>query len=128
MNKLIDCFSSNLAARYDINYSFVMTLFNSTVGPHALLSNHASLVGAFHGHAHHCLCQLENLATYVDGLRLEDLETCERTFSKSNALAMTTQHSSIFHQQQAISLYFMHNNEYEIYSNLGAPSTFASCI
>ena len=95
-NKLIDCFGSNLAAGYNINCSFATTLFNSIVGPRALLSNHASLVGAFHGHTHRRLCQLENLATYIDGLGLEDLKTCERTFSKSNALAATTQHASIF--------------------------------
>ena len=62
--------------------------------PLALLS---SLVGVFHGHAHCQLCQLENLATYINGLGLEDLETCERTFSKSNALATMTRHASMFH-------------------------------
>ena len=118
VNKLIDCFGSNLAAGYDINCSFAMTLFNSTVGPCALLSNHTSLVGAFHGHAHCRLCQLKNLATYIYGLGLEDLETCERTFSKSNMLAAMTRHASVFHRQQAILMYFAHNDEHEVYSNL----------
>ncbi|KAJ7703810.1 hypothetical protein B0H14DRAFT_2647720 [Mycena olivaceomarginata] len=45
------------------------------------------LVGTFHGHAHNRSCQLKHLATYVLGLGLEDLETCERFFSKSNGLA-----------------------------------------
>ena len=117
-NKLTDYFGSNLTDGYDINCSFAMTLFNTIVDPRALLSNHASLVGVFHGHAYHQSCQLKNLAMYIDGLGLEDLKTCECMFSKSNALAATTWHASIFHQQQVISLYFMHNNEYEIYAKL----------
>ncbi|KAG1726327.1 hypothetical protein EDD22DRAFT_789520, partial [Suillus occidentalis] len=52
------------------------------------------------------------------GLGLEDLETCERTFSKSNALAPTTRYTSIFHRQQAIASYFEYNDEYEVYANL----------
>jgi hypothetical protein len=75
-------------------------------------------VGAFHGHAHRRLCQLDHLARYVPGLGLEDLETCERTFSKSNALAPTTRYTSIFHRQQAIASYFEYNDEYEVYANL----------
>ena len=97
VNKLINCFGSNLAAGYDINCSFATTLFNSTIGPHTLLTNHASLVGALHRHAHCRVCQLENLVTYIDGLGLEDLETYEHMFSKSNVLATTTRHTSIFH-------------------------------
>ena len=96
-NKLTDYFGSNLTDGYDINCSFTTTLFNSIIDPHTLLSNHASLVGVFHGHAYHQSCQLKNLAMYIDGLGLEDLETCECTFSKLNMLAVTTRHASIFH-------------------------------
>ncbi|KAF8185812.1 hypothetical protein K438DRAFT_1973660 [Mycena galopus ATCC 62051] len=31
-----------------------------------------SLVGSFHGHGHNCLCQVSNLATYMQGMGLED--------------------------------------------------------
>ncbi|KAI6113200.1 hypothetical protein EV401DRAFT_2058780 [Pisolithus croceorrhizus] len=55
---------------------------------------------------------------YVEGLGLEDLETCERTFSKSNTLASTLPYATAFHQQQAINTYFKHNNIFEIYANL----------
>ena len=102
---------------YNINCSFATTLFNSTIGPCALLSNHTSLAGAFHGHAHCQLCQLENLAMYINGLGLEVLKTCERTFSKLNTLATMTQYASVFHSQQAISMYFAHNDEHKVYSN-----------
>ncbi|KAI6018121.1 hypothetical protein BKA83DRAFT_4496482 [Pisolithus microcarpus] len=55
---------------------------------------------------------------YVEGLSLEDLETCECTFSKSNVLASIVQYSTAFHQQQAINAYFKHNNHFEVYANL----------
>jgi hypothetical protein len=77
-----------------------------------------SLVNAFHGHAHRRLCQLDNLATYTDGLGLEDLEGCERAFSKSNALASSVRHASTFHRKQSIVSYFEHNDLSEIYQNI----------
>lgn len=118
VSKLINAFGADLGGGYDIGCSFETTLRNSSVGPSARLSNHTCLVGAFHGHAHRRVCQLDHLATYVKGLGLEDLETCERTFSKSNALAATTRYASIFHRQQAISSYFSHADDYEVYANL----------
>jgi Kyakuja-Dileera-Zisupton transposase len=67
---------------------------------------------------HNRLCQLWHLATYVKGLGLEDLEGCERAFSKSNALAASLRYASIFHRKQAISTYFEHNDTFEVYQNL----------
>jgi hypothetical protein len=58
------------------------------------------------------------LATYVKGLGLEDLEGCERAFSKSNALAPSIRYASIFHRMQAIATYFDHNDTFEVYQNL----------
>ncbi|KAF8145917.1 hypothetical protein K438DRAFT_1629234, partial [Mycena galopus ATCC 62051] len=63
------------------------------------------LVGSFHGHGHGRLCQVCNLATYVEGMGLEDCEGCESFFSKSNALVSTTRYSTVFHRQQAITTY-----------------------
>jgi hypothetical protein len=95
-----------------------MTLANSPLGPRARELNYTSLVGSFHGHAHRRLCQLSHLATYTKGMGLEDLEGCERCFSKSNALASSLRYASIFHRKQAISTYFRHNDSMEIYQNL----------
>jgi hypothetical protein len=111
-------FGSDLGGGYDIGCQFKTTLANSSLGALGREKNHTCLVGAFHGHAHRRLCQLEHLTTYISGLGLEDLETCERTFSKSNALAASVRYASIFHRKQAISGYFKHNDEYEIYGNL----------
>ncbi|KAG1758241.1 hypothetical protein EDD22DRAFT_827673 [Suillus occidentalis] len=118
VSKLLDTFGDGLGGGYDIGCQFRTTLDNSPLGPRARSLHYTSLVGAFHGHAHRRLCQLDHLARYVPGLGLEDLETCERTFSKSNALAPTTRYTSIFHRQQAIASYFEYNDEYEVYANL----------
>ncbi|KAG0694016.1 hypothetical protein DFH29DRAFT_1037153 [Suillus ampliporus] len=118
VSKLLDTFGSDLSGGYDIGCQFKTTLDNSSLGTHARSLNYTSLVSAFHGHAHKWLCQLDHLATYVSGLGLEDLETCERTFSKSNALAPTMRYASIFHRQQGITNYFEHNDDYEVYANL----------
>ncbi|KIM83422.1 hypothetical protein PILCRDRAFT_54912, partial [Piloderma croceum F 1598] len=72
---------------FDIGCCFKTTLAKSPLGPLAHELNYMSLVGSFHEHAHWCLCQLSCLTTYTTGMGLEDLEVCERCFSKSNALA-----------------------------------------
>lgn len=118
VSKLLNVFGEGLGGSYDIGCKFKTTLARSMIGSHARDLNHYSLVGSFHGHAHGRLCQLDNLATYVDGLGLEDLEGCERAFSKSNSLASAIRYSSVFHHRQAIASYFEHNNDYEVYKKL----------
>ncbi|KAI6125002.1 hypothetical protein EDD16DRAFT_1763245, partial [Pisolithus croceorrhizus] len=118
VSKLMAAFGDGLGGGYDIGCQFQTTLATSTLGPQVRDLNHTCLVGAFHGHAHRCLCQLSHLTLYVEGLGLEDLETCERTFSKSNALASTLRYATAFHRQQAINAYFEHNDIFEIYANL----------
>ncbi|KIO01172.1 hypothetical protein M404DRAFT_28898 [Pisolithus tinctorius Marx 270] len=92
-SKPLDTFGSDLGGGYDIGCRFKTTLASSVLGEH-------------------------NLTTYVEGLGLEDLEGCERAFSKSNALAPSTRYTSIFHRRQAIACYFEHNDELEVYANL----------
>ncbi|KAI6011812.1 hypothetical protein BKA83DRAFT_4474400 [Pisolithus microcarpus] len=117
-SKLLDAFGPDLGGRYDIGCRFKTTLASSAIGEHARSLNYTSLINAFHGHAHNRLCQLDNLTTYVEGLGLEDLEGCERAFSKSNALVSSTRYASIFHRRQAIAYYFEHSDEMEVYANL----------
>lgn len=104
---------------YDIGCDqFQATVKNSQLRELASNLNYKSLVGSFHGHAHNRLCQLSHLATYVEGLGLEDLEGCERFFSKSNALAKSVRYASVFHRQQSIVLFFDHMDKLETYANL----------
>ncbi|KAG1760782.1 hypothetical protein EDD22DRAFT_980489 [Suillus occidentalis] len=116
--KLLDAFGDNLGGGYDIGCQFNTTLNNSSIGALARSLHHTCLVGAFHGHAHRRLCQLFSLTTYIKGLGIEDLETCERTFSKSNSLASPLRYTTIFHRKQAIDSYFEHNDDLEVFSNL----------
>ncbi|KAI6034650.1 hypothetical protein BKA83DRAFT_4470170 [Pisolithus microcarpus] len=117
-SKLLDAFGPDLGGGYNIGCRFKTTLASSAIGERAQSLNYTSLINAFHGHAHNRLCQLDNLTTYVEGLGLEDLEGCERAFSKSNALASSTRYASIFHRRQAIAYYFEHSDEMEVYANL----------
>jgi len=91
------------------------------------LGAHLANLHGFLRHAHGCLCQLSHLATYVEGLGLEDLEGCKHAFSKSNALASTVRYSGMFHRRQTIANYFEHNDEYNVYANL-CVCTFALCV
>ena len=118
VSKMLKVFGHDLALGYDIGCRFKSTLNKSLLRGQVRDQNHTSLVGAFHGHAHNRLCQLRFLATYVDGLGLEDLEGCERFFSKSNALAGSTRYSSAFHRRQSISEYCKHVDAFETYQNL----------
>src|ERR1700722_18325833 len=118
VEKMLKTFGSNLGGGYDIGCKFATTLDQSHLGPNARQLNYTSLVGAFHGHAHNRICQLSHLATYTEGLGLEDLEGCERAFSRSNALASSQRHSSRFHRQQDIVTYFQHMDKTDIYQSL----------
>ncbi|KAJ7671708.1 hypothetical protein B0H17DRAFT_1162089 [Mycena rosella] len=106
---------------YNIGCSFETNIKNSPLGPKAKRLNLRMLVGSFHGHADNQMCQLRYLVTYILGLRIEDLEGCERYFSRSNALARICWYASVYHQKQAIATYAAHVDTFEMYANL---STF----
>ncbi|KAJ3913715.1 hypothetical protein F5877DRAFT_93080 [Lentinula edodes] len=75
-------------------------------------------VGTMHGYAHERACQLNFLLLYQTGTGLEDGETSEQYFSKSNSLASATRHASIFHRRQMITEYAYHTDNFETYGNL----------
>ncbi|KAJ7858418.1 hypothetical protein B0H13DRAFT_2237590 [Mycena leptocephala] len=115
---LMDAFGADIGDGYDIGCGFDTIIGNSPIGEKARRLNFRCLVGAFHGHAHNRLCQLRYLTTYVLGLGLEDLEGCERFFSKSNALSRCTRYASVFHHRQTITTYMAHVDNFETYANL----------
>ncbi|KAJ7281137.1 hypothetical protein C8J57DRAFT_1433838 [Mycena rebaudengoi] len=120
-NALMDAFGEDVAQGYDVGCGFVATLRNSPLGSKVARLKFRSLVGAFHGHAHHRECQLKFLATYVEGLGLEDMEGSERFFSVSNSLARSVRYASVFHRLQTITTYLAHRDSFDVYPNL---STF----
>lgn len=78
----------------------------SSISAKARSHQHQFVVNSFHGHAHNCRCQLWFHPLYRSGLGLEDLETCERVFSGSNAVAPVIRHASYFHWLQFVDLHF----------------------
>ncbi|KAJ7050772.1 hypothetical protein C8F01DRAFT_1000087 [Mycena amicta] len=115
---LLKHFKELLALGYGIGCSFETTVAQSELDPEAKRLCLRCLVGSFHGHAHNRLCQVRHLATYVKGMGLEDLEGCERCFSRSNGLARSCRYASRFHRQQEIASYFKHNDSFETYGTL----------
>ncbi|KAJ7058287.1 hypothetical protein C8F01DRAFT_1220566 [Mycena amicta] len=124
---LLKHFKELIALGYDIGCSFETTVAQSELGPEAKRLCLRCLVGSFHGHAHNRLCQVRHLATYVKGVGLEDLEGCERCFSRSNGLARSCRYASRFHRQQEIASYFKHNDSFETYGTLST-SLLASTL
>ncbi|KAJ7732874.1 hypothetical protein B0H16DRAFT_1665142 [Mycena metata] len=101
-------YGKNQGGQYDIACHFEATIRNSKLSDRAKENALKMLIGAFHGHAHNRLCQLSFLATYMEGLGLEDLEGCERFFSHSNDLAKC----------QEITQFIKHHDSFETYANL----------
>ncbi|KAF8173360.1 hypothetical protein K438DRAFT_1728477 [Mycena galopus ATCC 62051] len=118
VQELLDVFGMKIGAGYDIGCHFDATVRYSQLGDQARANKLKCLVGSFHGHAHNRLCQFSFLATYVEGMGLEDLEGCERYFSRSNALAKSCRYASRFHRQQEITTYAKHFDSFETYANL----------
>ncbi|KAI6016430.1 hypothetical protein PISMIDRAFT_119470, partial [Pisolithus microcarpus 441] len=87
MNKLLSVHGSNGMVFYDIGCAFATTLTNSTITLKALSLNTQMLVGAFHGHAHNCKCQLNWHPLYIRGTGNTKGEGCKHVFSVSNDLA-----------------------------------------
>lgn len=122
---VLDVFGPDLGMGYDIGCGFSTTINDSPLGELAKELNFKTLVGAFHGHAHNRLCQLRHLVTYTIGLGLEDLEGCERFFSRSNGLSRSIRYASIFHRRQAIATYLAHVDTFETYANLSRSSVIS---
>ncbi|KAJ6591458.1 hypothetical protein DFH09DRAFT_1244592 [Mycena vulgaris] len=119
VKELLGAFGMKVGAGYDVGCHFGVTVDNSELGEEAREKGLRCLVGSFHGHAHNRLCQLRFLATYVEGMGLEDLEGCERFFLWSNGLAKSCRYASRFHRQQEITTYVKHFDSFETYANLG---------
>jgi hypothetical protein len=115
---LLDKLGDGLGAGYDCGCKFATTLDRSRLGPKARAQDFKSLVGLFHGHAHCRRCQLQYLGIYVEGNGCEDLEGCERLFSRTNHLAASVRYASAFHRRQSFRLYFQHIDRHDTYASL----------
>jgi hypothetical protein len=120
---MLNHLGEDLGVGYDVGCKFYRIILRTSLKDRATKLRYRSLIGLFHEHAHNRLCQLQNLGTYVVGQGLEDLETCERCFSKTNDLAPTTRYASTFHRRQAFASYFEHLDRHDTYESLSEPFT-----
>jgi hypothetical protein len=106
VDKVLKTFGEDQIIGSDIGCSFTSTIASSSLGAEAERLRLRLAVNAFHGHAHNRACQLRYHPLYLDGVGLEDLETCERVFSASNSVARLIRHASYFHWLQFLDLHF----------------------
>jgi hypothetical protein len=87
MDRLLSVYSPNGACAYDIRCALVSTAQNSCLATKVQELNLCFMVGAFHGHEHNQLCQLNWHPMYIEGTGNTEGEGCEHVFSASNELA-----------------------------------------
>lgn len=105
-NRLIGTIGSKIGCAYDIGCAFSTTLNGSSLRDYVEANNFRLMVGSFHGHAHHRLCQLQWHPTYIQGTGHSEGEGCEHIFSSSNDLARASRHATRFHRHQMIEEHF----------------------
>ena len=115
--KAMDTFGSNLLIGYDIGCVFGGTILSTSLGARFRDSGSRTCVNAFHGYSHNYQCQCKNHPNNITGMGLEDLETLERVFSSSNALAVVTRYASAYRRRLYIEMHFSQWDE-DKYSNL----------
>ena len=115
--KAMDTFGSHLLIGYDIGCVFGGTVLSSSLGAKFQESSSRTCVNAFHGYSHNYACQSQNHPNNIVGIGLEDLETLERVFSSSNALATVTRYASAYRRRMYIDMHFKQWDE-DKYLNL----------
>ncbi|KAH0827426.1 hypothetical protein J3R83DRAFT_4095 [Lanmaoa asiatica] len=118
ISRLMDLFPDNFLYSYDIHCAFTKTLNRSTLGPAVRARHIDGVVPSFHGHAHNRMCQVQHHPKYKHSAGKEDFETCERTFSDSNALASEIRNATDFHRHQALEEHFKFA-DFDRYASLG---------
>ncbi|KAH7903092.1 hypothetical protein BJ138DRAFT_1021163 [Hygrophoropsis aurantiaca] len=101
----------NICVGYDIKCRFWQILQDSSISTLVKELNMSGVVPGWHGYSHNRYCQITHHSKYKVGAGKEDFETCERTFSESNALAPETRFASEFHRHQAIEEHFLFADE-----------------
>jgi hypothetical protein len=106
VNWLLDQYGEDIGLGYNIMCAFIKTLLRSSLGAKTVGLRLQGIIPAFHSHAHNRACQVYWHPMYMEGVRLQDFEECERTFYKSNELASITHLATPFHRQQQIDEHF----------------------
>ncbi|PPQ79249.1 hypothetical protein CVT24_007507 [Panaeolus cyanescens] len=118
INRALSTLGPRLLIGYDIGCSFQKTIQSTTLGDKFVESGSRCCVNAYHGYAHNFPCQTANHPNNLEGCGIEDLETMERFFSLSNALAPVIRYASRFRRRQFLHL-FLQQNDWDKYAALG---------
>lgn len=102
----LDILEDHLLVGSDIGCLMKTTIASSSLGPRFREKQCRCCVNAFHGYTHNWACQKQNHPNVIAGLGLEDLETLERIFSASSAVAGVTRHATSYHRRVFIDLFF----------------------
>ncbi|KAI1792846.1 hypothetical protein LXA43DRAFT_886785 [Ganoderma leucocontextum] len=116
--KLLELFEKLLIA-FDIGCVFQVTVSNSSLGAKFKASGSRVCVNAFHGYSHSYPCQVQHHPNVIEGIGIEDFETLERTFSKSNELAGVIRFASAYRRRALIHAFFQQYDE-EKYTAIGS--------
>lgn len=102
----------------DIGCALRITASRSSLGPLVEQKDLHFVVNAFHGYSHNYQCQRENHPNIVEGVGLEDFETMERFFSRSNSLAPGMRHASAYRRGLSAVTFFEQSDQ-DKYESLG---------
>lgn len=114
----MDVLEDKLLFGSDIGCSLQKTVASSSLGAKFKQKKCRCVVNAFHGYTHNWACQKENHPNVIRGLGIEDLETLERIFSASNAVAAVTRYSTAYRRRVFIDMFFRQWDE-DKYLNIG---------
>lgn len=103
---------------YDVGCTLEGTVRRSSLGKRFDELRSRICVNAFHGYSHEYSCQVKHHPNGIEGIGLEDLETLERIFSASNALAAIIRYASPYRRRVLIDAFFQQWDN-EKYLNLG---------
>ncbi|KAI6161794.1 hypothetical protein EDD17DRAFT_1437032, partial [Pisolithus thermaeus] len=87
INSLLSAYGPNGGCAYNIGCAFAKTANSSSIGARVRALGLCFMVGAFHGHTHNRLCQLDWHPMYIEGAGNMEGEGCEHVFSAFNELA-----------------------------------------
>ncbi|PPQ84634.1 hypothetical protein CVT24_007189, partial [Panaeolus cyanescens] len=118
INRVLEHLGTQFMVGYDIGCSFQKTIQSTPLGKSFADSGSRCCVNAYHGYAHNFACQCANHPNNLEGLGLEDLETMERLFSLSNAVAIVIRYASKYRRRLFLDL-FMRQYDMDKYANLG---------
>ncbi|EKM48904.1 uncharacterized protein PHACADRAFT_107991 [Phanerochaete carnosa HHB-10118-sp] len=100
--KALETMPDEWLAGYDIGCSAEITVKNSSLGPEYVKKHARMCVNAFHGYSHSHICQLRFHPNVIEGAGIEDFETMERVFSRSNDLAPVIRYASAYRRRLLI--------------------------